>query len=101
MAGNLIDNAFKWARNRLVMRAAVVNARVELTIADDGPGLAGEEIAKVLQPGARLDESVPGFGFGLPIARELAELYGGALSLTRSDSGGLAATLTLPRAGAA
>lgn len=101
MAGNLIDNAFKWARNRIVMRAAVVNARVELTIADDGPGLSGEEIAKVLQPGARLDESVPGFGFGLPIARELAELYGGALSLTRSDSGGLAATLTLPRAGAA
>lgn len=101
MAGNLIDNAFKWAQGRIAVRATEANAKVELTIADDGPGLSDKDIATVLQPGARLDESMPGFGFGLPIARELAELYGGALSLTRAGAGGLAATLTLPRAGAA
>lgn len=101
MAGNLIDNAFKWAQGRIAVRAIAVDAKVELTIADDGPGLSDNDIATVLQPGARLDESMPGFGFGLPIARELAELYGGALSLTRAGAGGLAATLTLPRAAAA
>lgn len=101
MAGNLIDNAFKWARSRIVVRAVAADTKVALTVADDGPGLSAADIASVLQPGARLDESVPGFGFGLPIARELVELYGGALALSRADSGGLAATLTLPRAAAA
>jgi signal transduction histidine kinase len=45
-------------------------------------------------------ESVPGYGFGLPITRELAELYGGSLSLSRSGLGGLKAELRLPRGGA-
>jgi len=46
--------------------------------------------------GRRLDEGVPGDGFGLPITLELAELYGGTLSLGRSSLGGLCATLRLP-----
>ncbi|HWK98080.1 MAG TPA: HAMP domain-containing sensor histidine kinase [Pseudolabrys sp.] len=100
MAGNLIDNAFKWARSRVVLRAMAAGPEIKLSIEDDGPGLTEADIAKVLQPGARLDETTPGFGFGLPIARELAELYGGSLSLMPAKSGGLAATLTLPGAAA-
>lgn len=101
MAGNLIDNAFKWARSRIVIRAVAEGPNIRLSIEDDGPGLSEADIVKVLQPGTRLDESAPGFGFGLPIARELAELYGGALALTKAKGGGLAATLVLPRAAAA
>ena len=50
-----------------------------------------------MRPGRRLDESVPGYGFGLPITRELAELYGGSLALSRAALGGLKAELCLPR----
>ena len=48
--------------------------------------------------GSRIDETAPGYGFGLPITRELVELYGGTLTLGRSRLGGLLATLDLPGA---
>jgi signal transduction histidine kinase len=52
-----------------------------------------------MRPGQRIDESAPGYGFELPIARELAELYGGALSLAAAPSpGGLKLMLSLPTA---
>jgi signal transduction histidine kinase len=52
-----------------------------------------------MRPGRRLDEQAPGYGFGLPIARELAELYGGSLSLGHSELGGLSSILKLPKMG--
>jgi hypothetical protein len=48
----------------------------DLLVLVDGPGLALDAVKEVLRPGKRLDESAPGYGFGLPIACELAELYG-------------------------
>lgn len=69
---------------------------VAIVIEDDGPGLRPDQIPQVLRPGERIDESAPGFGFGLPITRELAELYGGELSLDASVLGGLRVTLRLP-----
>jgi signal transduction histidine kinase len=46
--------------------------------------------------GTRLDETVPGTGLGLAIAQELAQLYGGRLTLGRAARGGLKASLHLP-----
>ncbi len=101
MAGNLLDNAFKWARGEVSTRAIRQNTLVELVVEDDGGGLSVEQRAQVLRPGERLDESAPGFGFGLSITRELAELYGGDISLGGSPMGGLCVTLRLPAANAA
>ena len=50
----------------------------------------------MLGPGKRIDESMPRYGFGLPITRELTELYGGAVRLASSDLGGLKVDLDLP-----
>ena len=50
----------------------------------------------VFQIGQRLDERVPGSGLGLPIVRDLAQLYGGEVKLRDSALGGLRAALTLP-----
>lgn len=96
MLGNLIENACQWGRRTIRITAAAEGTCVRLTIADDGPGLPEGEAAAVLARGRRLDESAPGHGFGLPIALELAELYGGGLELGRSALGGLAVHLTLP-----
>jgi signal transduction histidine kinase len=99
IAGNLLENAFKWARSTVVVRAAAAPGRLlVLTIDDDGEGLEPEQIRRVLQPGQRLDESAPGFGFGLPITQELVELHGGTLDFARASLGGLRVVLRLPRA---
>jgi len=99
MAGNLLENAFSWARSRVDVHAHRDDGRsVAIVIEDDGPGLRPDQIPQVLRPGERLDESAPGFGFGLPITRELAELYGGELNLDASAVGGLRVTLRLPLA---
>lgn len=97
MLGNVLENAFRWCRTKVSIRASLQGRDVILTIEDDGPGLSPEQMAKAMQAGQRLDESSPGFGFGLSITRELAELYSGSLSLDRSALGGLLVSLRLPR----
>ena len=97
MLGNLLDNAFKWSRGNVKVSASEAGPEAVIAIEDDGAGLSDGELPEALLPGRRLDQSVPGYGFGLPITRELAELYGGSLSLSRSALGGLKAELRLPR----
>lgn len=103
MAGNLFDNACKWAASQVRVSGARqdVGRRAFLTLRfeDDGPGLAPEQTEAALSRGHRLDESKPGSGLGLSIVVELARIYGGSLQLDRSELGGLSARLTLPAAG--
>jgi signal transduction histidine kinase len=98
LLGNLLDNASKWARQLVLVTAVREGLMVEMTIEDDGPGLSDPQTVEVMKPGHRIDESAPGYGFGLPITRELAELYGGTFALGRSAIGGLRAVVTLPAA---
>ena len=102
MLGNLLDNACKWARSRVVATseqvAGPVGARVLITIDDDGPGLDPALRQQVLERGVRADEAAPGTGLGLSIVRDLAELHGGEIRLERSPLGGLRARLSLPAA---
>ena len=95
--GNLIDNAARFARSTVELSARLNGRMVEIAIEDDGIGMPASEITTALRRGGRLDESGVGYGFGLSIAQELAQLYGGDLRLDRSNaSGGLRALVTLP-----
>jgi signal transduction histidine kinase len=96
MAGNLMDNACKWAARQVEGRAVRDGARLVLTVADDGPGLTPENRARVGTRGERLDESVPGSGLGLAIVRDISKLYAGFLELDAAALGGLEARLILP-----
>jgi signal transduction histidine kinase len=103
MAGNLFDNAYKWASTRVAVEVGLEQSApdkpvVRIVVDDDGPGLTPAERAQVAHRGKRLDESKPGSGLGLSIVVELASLYGGSLSLSSSPIGGLRAELTLPAA---
>ena len=99
MLGNLLDNACKWARRRVALASAVDNGQLVLRVDDDGPGLEASMREAVTERGVRADETAPGSGLGLAIVRELAELYGGGVTLAVSPLGGLRAELRLPSAG--
>ena len=96
MLGNLLDNACKWARSRVIVHATATAAGVVITVDDDGSGLPAGMRETVLQRGVRADEAAPGSGLGLAIVRDLAELYGGSITLDASPQGGLRARLLLP-----
>ena len=102
MMGNIIDNACKWAKSTVRLRAGETqkggNRQVVVIVEDDGPGLSEEQSAQVLRRGVRLDERTPGSGLGLDIVKELVDIYGGDLALSRSDLGGLKVSVTLPSA---
>lgn len=107
MAGNLLDNACKWARSRVRVQVDVLAARegrggqkrLLITVGDDGPGLPADARAKLGKRGLRLDETKPGSGLGLSIVTDLVQLYRGSLVLEASPLGGLEARLDLPAAG--
>jgi signal transduction histidine kinase len=103
MAGNLVDNACKWAASRVFIEVRVERPVVSgagpllrVIVDDDGRGLSAAERAQVARRGQRLDESKPGSGLGLSIVVDLAALYGGSLSLGNAPIGGLRAELVLP-----
>ena len=94
MAGNLMDNACKWAKTRV--RASVgggsgANSNSEWTMTVPGSTLTSATL--VGERGERLDENVPGTGLGLAIVRDIAKLYGGSIVLDASPLGGLEARL--------
>ena len=96
MIGNLLDNACKWGRARVVVDAHRSGGVIEVVIDDDGNGLASEMREAVLQRGVRADEASPGSGLGLAIVRDLADAYGGSIAVEASPLGGLRARLRLP-----
>jgi signal transduction histidine kinase len=100
MVGNLLDNAFKWARGRVAIASlpGETPGSLSVVVDDDGSGLAPEQRAEVIERGIRLDEAIPGSGLGLAIVHDLARVYGGRLELGDSPLGGLRAALSLPSA---
>ncbi|HYP05084.1 MAG TPA: sensor histidine kinase, partial [Bryobacteraceae bacterium] len=85
MLGNLLENASKWASRRIAVSAVQTgDGKVHVLIDDDGPGLPPDLRSVVLQRGVRIDEAAPGWGLGLAIVRDLAEIYSGSISLEDS-----------------
>ncbi|WP_127524412.1 ATP-binding protein [Mesorhizobium sp. Z1-4] len=102
IVGNLLENAMKWAagKARISVETGADDAegeRFRLTVEDDGPGIPDDKAREAVKRGRRLDESKPGTGLGLSIVADLVSEYGGALSLSRSDLGGLKVDLILQR----
>lgn len=96
--GNLLENACKWAEARVRVCAEQNGKRIRVKIGDDGPGIDPRQHVTAMRRGARLDERKPGSGLGLPIAQDLARLYGGTLELGQSPWGGLEVLVDLPAA---
>ena len=94
MLGNLMDNAVKWARKRVGVRAWREGGRLRICIEDDGPGFSDTE--SVLRLYARGDERVPGHGVGLAVVSDLVASHHGELTLACSFMGGGRVDIVLP-----
>ncbi len=92
--GNLLDNAFKYCRGKVVI---VVdrgdNEEIQLTIEDDGQGLRQQQVEKILNRGTRLDETSEGQGIGLAVVADIVNSYKIEMAFGRSVLGGLRITL--------
>ena len=99
MVGNLMDNAAKWTRDKIIVETTLLPSETDMkiTIEDNGPGLSEGDYEEALKRGARLDEATPGSGLGLSIVDDLCSAYKGQVSFGKSDYGGLKVSLTLPR----
>jgi two-component system sensor histidine kinase PhoQ len=102
IAGNLLDNAFKWCRGRVRVRArSLKGGRSErshllVEVEDDGPGIPEKHRPRALARGGRLYEHVPGQGIGLTLVREMVEkAYGGSITLDESPLGGALVRIVL------
>lgn len=96
MLGNLLDNAGKWAKSRVFIRAGIDAGNLVVDIDDDGPGMSPAQLLACMKRGQRFDETVEGSGLGLVITRDIAETYGGEITLSASGHGGLHVCLKLP-----
>ena len=106
---NVLDNALKFAGPASVIRIAATSndndsgaGKVVLVVEDDGAGVPDEHLDRLFEKffraptgGAR---GRPGTGIGLAVVRGLVEAMGGEVSARRSDLGGLAVEIVLPRA---
>jgi len=103
LLGNLLENAFKWAKSRVLLTVAEGQRLTDrrpgllITVEDDGPGIAEDRIAYVLQRGVRGDERVQGHGIGMSIVQDIIKSYRGQLHVTRShELGGAKFEVSLP-----
>lgn len=100
---NLLDNALKYtpAGGHIDLEVRRKPERLDLIVADSGPGVPSEARERVLQRFARLDESrsSPGSGLGLALVRAVADQHDAHLALT-DNAPGLRVTLSLPANGA-
>jgi signal transduction histidine kinase len=96
LLGNLLENAAKWARARVELHITPGTDRIEITIADDGPGVPPAQWPRLGERGLRLDQHKEGSGLGLAIVRDVVDAYGGELSFAPAPVGGLLVRLRLP-----
>ena len=97
---NLIDNALAYGK-RADITVRDEDGMLNIAIRDDGPGIPDGEIERVFEPFYRVESSrnrnSGGSGLGLSIARNIAQAHGGTVRLKNVATGGLEATLRLPR----
>ncbi|MCR6484436.1 HAMP domain-containing histidine kinase [Amycolatopsis sp. OK19-0408] len=89
---NLVDNAERHAKSRVLITLTALDGEGVLTVEDDGPGIPAEERERVFDRFVRLDddrarEDDGGSGLGLAIAAEIARAHGGTLRVAESAAG--------------
>lgn len=99
---NLVSNAVKFSPDRSLVRidAQLTSEHLRISVADQGAGIAAEDIPRALTPFTQLDGSLSraheGTGLGLPLARHLTDLHDGELSIESTLGEGTIVHIDLP-----
>lgn len=83
--GNLIDNACKAAKSRIIVNADITQGELVIKVADDGVGIKASEKQNIMERGMRADTYQKGYGIGLAIVRDIVMSYNGTISIERSE----------------
>ena len=99
---NVVSNALKYSPvdgNILIQSALLDEGSLTLTISDQGDGVAEEDLSSLFSPFFRSvsGHHFPGYGLGLAICENIIKAHGGNISAKNVATGGLCATITLPR----
>jgi len=95
---NLITNAVRHARSRVVVGAYHSAEGICIRVRDDGPGVAEEDQADIFQPFFTRQSSGEGTGLGLAIAANVMREHGGGIRYEEAPSGGAQLVLVFPAA---
>jgi two-component system, OmpR family, phosphate regulon sensor histidine kinase PhoR len=102
---NLLDNAVKYSRERgeIRLRARQRDGEIELTVSDDGIGIAKEDLPRIFERFYRADKArspdkVRGTGLGLAIVKHIAQLHGGRVEAESELDKGTIIRVVLPGA---
>jgi two-component system sensor histidine kinase PhoQ len=95
LLGNLMDNAFKCCRSKVRVLLRSMDGALEISVEDDGPGIAEALRSQVLARGIRGDTAQPGYGIGLAMVQDIVTVYGGLIVIGDSALGGARVTVTL------
>ncbi|MBS0307435.1 MAG: HAMP domain-containing protein [Proteobacteria bacterium] len=105
IVNNLIENARRYGRQPGADKVTItidchrVDGNAVIAVADDGPGVPEQEMARLLRPFTRLEEArsqANGAGLGLAIVERLVKRHGGEIRLCNQDRGGLKVEITIP-----
>ena len=100
VVGNLVDNAVKYSPEGSPVHVSVAqrDGTVSVVVADSGPGIAEEDHALIFEKFGRAsrNQTKPGTGLGLYIARAIAQAHGGTLDVRSAPGEGATFTLTIP-----
>lgn len=93
---NLLENAIRVSAGggKVTIVATRVGAVAEIKVADCGPGVPPEMLARIFEP--YFSTQVGGTGLGLSIAQRVAEEHGGSIQARNLDAGGLEVAITMP-----
>ena len=95
LAGNLIDNAFKYCKGEIRIRVSTKGDRLQIEIEDDGKGIPSEDREWVMQRGARGDTLNSGQGIGLAVSVDIVNSYGGDIRVDTGELGGACIRVSL------
>ena len=100
---NLVANAVGHSptEGTVTVTARREGGSVVIAVADEGDGIASDDLARVFEPGVRLTTSRPGAGLGLAVVRTIAEAHGGEVAVESSPGQGATFRLVLPPASGA
>lgn len=96
LLGNVVENAFKYCRGKVLISAEQKQQQLSIRVEDDGSGIPHAQRQTILERGARADTATAGQGIGLAVAVDIISGYRGSLAIETSSLGGAAFTITLP-----